>query len=248
MSQLTAAGIDNIYVVHGITGYEEREKHLFELLKIQNDLDYQLVSDFPEEDENQLLIERFFSEDIRSQLTKGEIHCALIHLLCYQRMVENNDDLAIIFEDDVLFISDFPKELAKVVEETRSLDNGFMISLENSTLRFPSLRELRKDKYLYPAVTGRCAGAYILDRRAAERILEDLKVKKCNQTVDLWHNELISRKVFSMYWAHPALTEQGSSNGYFDSSLSTNKKGSLRYIKWEIQKFYKMYILRLFKF
>jgi len=240
-------GIDNIYVVHGIRGYEHREQLLQSLLKEKNGLEYELVTESEDDSVNQELVNKYFSNEAKQCLSKGQLMCSLVHILIYEKIVENKDQFAIIFENDVLFINEFQTGIKRVINEARQLSKGWLVSLENSTLKFPSIWETRKNKYLYAAPNGRCAGAYMVDFEAAKNILEELKSNKCNDVIDLWHNTLVKKDVFKMYWAHPPLTEQASSNGFVDSSLATNKKGLKRYLQWEIQKFYKMYIVRLFK-
>lgn len=247
MSKNREIGIDNIYIVHGITGYEQREQMLNTLLKEKNGLDFEFVTESEESEQNDKWFSQYFSNTIKEVLSKGALYCTLIHILIYERILRNNDKYAIVFENDVCFISDFPARISKIVKEANQLEEGFIISLENSTLKFPPLSQVKKGKYLYPAVAGRCAGAYMIDRQAVKNILEDLKNNKCSEVIDWWHNDLIKRNVIKMYWAHPPLTEQGSSNGVFNSSLSLNKNGFIRRARWEIQKFYKMYILRLIK-
>lgn len=248
MSKNVQIGIDNIYVVHGITGYEQREESLSRLLKEKNQLDYRLITESEDAEQNTRWIERYFTQNITGILTKGPLFCTLVHILCYEQMVKNNDKFAVIFENDVCFLSDFPTQMKKVVDEASELEEGFIISLENSTLKFPPLRKTLRGGILYPATSGRCAGAYMIDQKAARKILEDLERNKCNLVVDWWHNDLIKRDVVKMYWAHPPLIEQGSSNGVFASSMSLNNNGLLQRLKWTAQKFYKMYILRLLRF
>lgn len=65
--------------------------------------------------------------------------------------------------------------------------------------------------------------------------------------IDWWHNDMIERNVIKMYWAHPALTEQGSHNGLLSAVISTKEKSNKRRISWLAQKFYKTYITRWFK-
>jgi glycosyl transferase family 25 len=247
MSTNKQIGIDGIYVVHAINGYELHEKRLIEILKEQYGLDFEFVTEgdtslWPNE-----LISSYFSIDIQKKLSPGVLSCTLNHILSYERMVKNNDKYAIIFENDPFFIGNFPEKIKRLINEANNLEEGFLISIENTTLEFPPWRETKKGKYLYEANRGRCAGAYIIDQLAARKILNDLKSTKCDTVIDWWLNSLVNRSVVKMYWAHPALTEQGSHNGKMSSTISTKSKGRIRRFKWLAQKYYKMYILRWFK-
>ena len=238
--------LDNIYVVHGITGYEAREKDLRKLFD-EHRFGYEFVTESHDTSENEEWIQRYFSPDIKTILRKGSLMCTLVHFLIYERFVKSHHTYAIIFENDVCLLDYFDARIQLIINEANTLNEGFIISLENSTLRFPSWRETKKSKYLYEAETGRCAGAYIIDQKAARVMLDYLKLSKCTEVIDWWHNHLILNKVLKMYWAHPPLTEQGSFNGKVPSTISVRPDGNFRRIKWSVQKFYKMYIHRLIK-
>jgi glycosyl transferase, family 25 len=247
MSVNKEIGIDAVYVVHGIQGYEEREKMLLSLLKNQYTIDFQFVTESADTVINDRWIKQYFKEDIRQILSSGALFCTLVHILCYENIIKNDQKNAIIFENDVCFLGDFVTKIKPIIKESQQLDEGFIISLENSTLRFPSWRKIKKGKLLYEAASGRCAGAYLLDKKAAQKMLDDLKINKCQLVIDWWHNDLIERKIVKMYWAHPPITEQGSFNGKLPSTISARPRGNIRTIRWEIQKFYKTYLLRWFK-
>jgi glycosyl transferase family 25 len=238
-------GIGHIYVVHALKGYEEQEQRLIKIFKAYG-LDFEFVTDGDTSTWKQEQIDHYFIPGIKEQLKPGILSCTLNHILCYERMIKNNDKYALIFENDPFFLGDFIQKLKRIIVEADTLEPGFIISLENTSLEFPSFRETKKGKYLYPANRGRCAGAYLVDQAAAERILENVKGYKCDTVIDWWHNSLIQRGVVKMYWAHPALTEQGSHNGKMVSNISFRSQGGIRRLKWLLQKNYKLYIRRLF--
>lgn len=238
--------VDGIYVVHGITGYEEREVMINDLFQ-KHGLQHEFVKESEYEDQNNKWIKQYFVEDIRRKLSKGALYCTLVHLRCYERILEAGNKFAIVFENDICFLKNFNQHLDAVIKEAQQLPSGFMVSLENSTLRFPSYKKTRKGKYLYEAHFGRCAGAYLIDLKGVQHIMEYVKHHKCDKVIDWWHNDLIKENLIKMYWAHPPLTEQGSMNGRLPSTISKRTRGNLRSIKWELQKFYKMRILRMFR-
>jgi glycosyl transferase family 25 len=193
------------------------------------------------------LVSQYFIPNIQEVMRKGTIMCTLNHILFYKSMVENGDKIALILEDDPFFDRHFVDKLGAIVKEAKTLPKGFFISLENSTLEFPSCRIVKKEKYLYEADHGRCAGAYLLDQSAAKNILERLQTKKCETVIDHWHNILIQEDVFKMYWAHPTIVEQGSLNGKMSSVNSTRAQSLIRRLEWLSQKYYKTFILRYLK-
>jgi glycosyl transferase, family 25 len=237
---------NGIYVVHAINGYELHEKRVIELFA-KNNLTFKFVTDGDPKYINQELIRKYFTKDIKNILTDGVLSCTLNHILAYEKMVENQQEFAIIFENDPFFLDNLTEKLKNIENEIIHLHKGFIISLENSTLRFPSYWDTVKNRHLYQAKKGRMAGAYMLDLKAATNILDSLKYKRCHTVIDAWHNSLIERGIIKMYWLHPALVEQGSHNGCLNSTISSKPKGVIRRVKWLIQKFYKMYFRRLFR-
>nr|WP_294894720.1 glycosyltransferase family 25 protein [uncultured Pedobacter sp.] len=238
--------IDGIYIVHAKKGYEIHEERLN---KIFDDfqLDIEFVTDGDPTLFSEELLAKYFCSDIQSKLSPGVLSCTLNHIFCYERIVKNKNRYAIVFENDPFFIGDFKVEVQKIVREATMLKEGFIISLENTILEFPSYKSIEKDKLLYAADHGRCAGAYIIDFKAAEDILNDLKSNKCCQVIDWWHNTLINNKVVKMYWAHPPIVEQGSHNGMMSSTISSKNKNQIRRLRWLLQKFYKSKIYHRFK-
>jgi GR25 family glycosyltransferase involved in LPS biosynthesis len=235
-------GIDHIYVVHAPKGYERHEKRLHDILGHMYGFDFEFLGKDSEE-----LIPFYFVENIRLVMNRGAIMCSLNHIMFYETMVRRGDKTALILEDDPYFSKHFLKHLRKIVAEAQTLQPGFFISLENSTLKFPQRKIIRKNKYLYDALYGRCAGAYLIDNIAAKNIIDRLKHHKCDKVIDHWHNDLIRENVFKMYWSHPTCVEQGSISGRMSSDNSTQHAGIIRRISWIVQKIYKQHILPFFK-
>jgi glycosyl transferase family 25 len=239
-------GIHGIYVVHALRGYEIQEQWVKDLFG-KHGFEFEFVTQGDPSLATGELVSRYFAPDIRSRLPEGILSATLNHILSYERIVANADRYALVFENDPFFLGDFRKKIGLIALEADGLEEGFLISLENTTLKFPSWRVTRRDKYLYPAGCGRCAGAYMMDLKAASDILEDLKTNRCKTVIDWWHNDLIERGVVRMYWAHPPLVEQGSHNGKMSSTISSEGKGLRRQMAWQAQKLYKTYLLRLFR-
>lgn len=234
-----------IYVIHALNGYECHEKRITELFG-KNGMNFEFVTDGDPTNFNENIIEKFFIPDIKSKLSAGVLSCTLNHIYALEKIVEENLEYALIFENDPFFLGNFVSKLKKVLIEMELLENGFIISLENTSLRQPSYWDTKKGKYLYQASKCRQTGAYIIDQKGANNILNDLKVNKCNNVVDWWQDELIERNIIKMYWAYPSLVEEGSHNGHLSSTISSQNRSRYRRIAWNIQKIYKLYIKRLF--
>lgn len=238
--------IDGVYVVHAKKGYEIHEKRVNELFK-KHALSFEFMTDGDPSVMTISQLQKYFSSDIKSLLSIGVLSCTLNHILSYEQIAKKGIQWALVFENDPYFENNFNENLNKVIKEAKTLPPGFIISLENSTLKFPSHKIIKKGKYLYEAQQGRMAGAYLVDLKGAKNMLADLQSNKCAQVIDWWHNGMIDRNVVKMYWAHPTLTEQGSHNGLQSATISTKNKGLQRRISWLAQKYYKTYITRHFK-
>jgi glycosyl transferase family 25 len=243
---LLQSGIDNIYVIHAKKGYELHEKRINELFGSLG-LKYEFITDGDPSYMTDLHLEKYFCAGVREKMSVGTLSCTLNHILSYERMVQNKDRLAIILENDPFLLGDFVTTVSKIANEAMTLNDGILVSLENSILKFPSFWQTKKGKYLYKAKCGRFAGAYLVNQQGAQNMLEYLKIKKCARIIDWWHNEMIDNKIIDMYWAHPPVSEQGSHNGKTSAMISSKKKGKMRRLRWLLQKYYKMYWLRLFK-
>jgi glycosyl transferase family 25 len=238
--------IDGIYVIHALKGYELHEKRVIDLFGEHN-LSFEFVTDGDPKFFNKDILRKYFTPNISSKMTAGTLSCTLNHILAYEKMVKRKNQYALIFENDPFFLGDFTTSLNKMGDEINSLEKGFLISLENSALRFPSFWETRGGKHLFRATTQRMAGAYLIDLKGAENILNDIKQHKCDEVIDWWHNTLVERGIVKMYWAHPPLVEQGSHNGNLSSTISSKPKSVIRQFQWNMQKIYKTYFRRLFR-
>ncbi len=232
------------YVIHAESGYEYHEKRLKGLF-LKNNLDFEFVLEGAPSNFSDELLSKYFTPNILDKFSKGGISCTLNHFYAFEKLVASNEPYGLIFENDPFFLGNFPQKLNKLLPEVKELTPGFIVSLENTTLTFPSYSQTKKGQLLYPAKRGRMAGAYIIDRKGAEEALKHLYANKCNFIIDWFHNELIEKEILKMYWAHPPLVEQGSHNGHMSSTISSKNKSVKRMIAWKLRKFVKMNFGRL---
>ncbi len=236
---------EGVLVIHALKGYEYHEKRIIDLFE-KNGMSYEFVTDGDPIYFNQKILEKYFTPNIQSILSAGVLSCTLNHIFALEKIIEKDLDYALIFENDPFFLGNFVENLKEFVGEIENLEKGFMISLENSTLRFPSFWEVKKNKHLYQAKTCRMSGAYIIDKQGAINILNELKSNKCPTVIDGWHDQLIEKNIVKMFWANPPLVEEGSHNGHLYATISTKPRSTYRRNAWLVQKFYKMYIRRAF--
>tara|TARA_B110000285_G_scaffold40448_1_gene44242 strand:+ start:2497 stop:3252 length:756 start_codon:yes stop_codon:yes gene_type:complete len=234
-----------IYIVHAIRGYERHGDRVKKLMGKQG-LNFEFVSNADPELFSDELLNKYFPSEFTNKHKKGTISCTLNHIYAYERIVKEQVPLAIVFEDDPFFLGEFKPKLLLLENEIKKLDPGFIISLENTTQRYPSFWDTKKGKHLYAAKTNRAAGAYILDLKTATILTDQIKRNKCDEVIDWWQFRQSEKGLIKMYWAHPAMVEQGSINGGLSAEISTRSSSSTRRLRWKIHKFYKMYFRRLF--
>jgi glycosyl transferase, family 25 len=234
-----------IFVIHALKGYERHEKRIIELFG-KNEMAFEFVTDGDPSHFSDEILNKYFIPEIKTKMSDGVLSCTLNHIYALEKMVEKNLDYALIFENDPCFLGNFTEKLKKLENEIDKLNEGFIVSLENTSLRLPSIWSTKKGKHLYEATTCRQCGAYIIDKKGAINILNDLKVNKCPIVVDWWHDSLIEKSIIKMYWAHPPLVEEGSHNGAMSSTISTKASGNYRKLAWNLQKAYKLSLARLF--
>jgi glycosyl transferase family 25 len=114
--------------------------------------------------------------DKGARLNPGQIGCAMSHLAIYRRMIEQDLDCALVFEDDVVLPADIHRILLAIAPTLR---NGELIQLNNwkdgeCLLSLASMSEIAGLSLYLPLnetdLGSSCA--YLIDRRAAEKILQ----------------------------------------------------------------------------
>lgn len=234
-----------IFVIHAKQGYEYHEQRINQLFA-KFGLTFEFVTDGDTSNFNDSLLNKYFQKDILDKYSKGAVSCTLNHMLALERLIASDKPYALIFENDPFFLGNFIQKIKKISKEVFELEKGFIVSLENTTLTFPSFFQIKRNKHLYRASKGRMAGAYIIDLEGAKRAISDLQSHKCKVIIDWWHNDLLTRNILKMYWVHPPLVEQGSHNGKMGGTISSKENNFLRRMAWLIQKGYKTTFRRLF--
>lgn len=114
------------------------------------------------------------------KLTKGEIGCALSHLSIYKRIVQENISHALIFEDDAVI----PKNIAKIFQEIRQLDNDKKANVYLLSRVHNFIENSKLNNNLYSAYQAIGAHAYIINNKAAKRMI--LAQKPIIYEADMW--------------------------------------------------------------
>lgn len=123
-------------------------------------------------------------------LTRGAIGCALSHWNVYQKMVIEDIDVALILEDDMTFMPNFPQILQEAEKQIK--ENEVML------LYFQSFKEIifsnhhkatlyQNHEIVYPSNLDNigAAGAYIISKNIAKQLAE--RLLPIRAAADTWH-------------------------------------------------------------
>lgn len=232
------------YVVHAKSGYEYHGERVVKLFKEQN-IPFDFVTDGTPESMTEEIKRKYFREEFAQITRPGSLSCTLNHIYAMERFLESGEQYGLFFEDDPCFLGNFQKGMERLFPHIEKLDSNFIISLENTSLTFPSYWQTKNGKLLYQAKRGRMAGAYLMDRSGVEKTMEFVYSEKCGHLPDWLHNELIEKGILTMYWAQPPIIEQGSHNGILSSSISSKAKSNKRILRWKTRRFIKTVLGRL---
>ena len=224
------------YIIHVSDAYERKE-HIAKQIANKN-LSHQYITDGDMSTLNKTILNNYFAEKMHA--VDPRTSCAYKHILAYKKIINSQDEYALILEDDITLSSEFEKNLQAINDEINNNNHSsFFISIEDSNLKYVEKSIRKPDVYLYPKSKGRLAGAYIIDYKTAESILNYIEKYKCDQPIDWFHNTMAKNKAFDIYWSHPTIACQGSLRGNLKSLIDGKSTGIARIAAFKIQKVYK---------
>jgi len=220
-----------------------REKHVkSQLAKTNLAPSFMLKGDKLDLSEN--VLSKYFAKDMKD--VSSTTSCAYKHILSYEDIVKNQSQYALIIEDDIIFYNKFNRSINLIIDEIKKKEiSNYIISIEDSLLKYIDGSKRVTDQLLYPRQEGRMAGAYLIDFNAAQNILLEISNQRCDCPIDIFHNHCSKKGLIDIYWAQPTLTLQASLEGSLATLIDDKKSGFFRIISFTIQKFYKRTIYRL---
>jgi GR25 family glycosyltransferase involved in LPS biosynthesis len=178
-------------------------------------------------------------KDIRENTTPGYgkvcprtiIGCAMAHMRAWTSVLKNNDDYALIVEDDVYFVPDFKDKIGIVLQHVpRDFDmlylgcfgcttNVNLLTMIYNTMGYANVADKIEtiNPYITSPGTVMGAHAYIVSKKGARILLDNLQGRIHNWFTwclqDLHHRGIIKR-----YATNPRLAFQTST----DTTVSAN--------------------------
>ena len=126
----------------------------------------------PEAKIKEILSEKNILDSVGRFFSKGEIGCCLSHLGIYKKMIEENIDLAVIFEDDIEIISDHFFAILKKISDKNNHDPK--VTLLTQVISYLS----KKNHHIFDnfetcyMVQAYSAAGYIINLQAAKQMLK----------------------------------------------------------------------------
>jgi len=230
------------YIIHVSDDYE-RERHMNSQLVGKN-LDVTYIIDGDKKDLSNEILSTYFAGNRKN--VSNSTSCVYKHILAYEKIVIDKAEVALVLEDDIIFYKNFSHILEKITAEIKRENlEGFIISLEDSLLRYINKSERVKNKFIYPKEKGRFAGAYLIDYKAAKNILELIKDEKCHIPMDWYHNYCQQRNLVNIFWSQPTVAVQKSMTGSMSTLIDNKTSGIFRIISFYMQRVYKRLLYNL---
>lgn len=230
--------IPKVYIIH-VSDDNIREKHIRKELagKVSN---FEFINEGDISDLNDDVLNEYFDKSLHGMEKPNEISCTYKHLIAYQKIIATNEELHLIFEDDIILYPHFVNELKKILEEIKARElKNFLISLEDSTNQYIKRSERRKNQLLYHKNRGRLTGAYLVDKTAVKNFWDYVKTHKCDRLIDNFQTVSAQEGTFDFYWCKSAIATQGSKNGLLPSHIAKARTGVLRKLGVKTHKLYK---------
>lgn len=144
-------------------------------------------------------------------IKNGEIGCTLSHQLCYKELINSDDNMAIIFEDDILLTEPFEK-IAKAINKVMET-NKPTVFLLSSRSWYAYKRKINDEQFFCRVIDARLSHAYVINKPAA-------KIMSCHKPwflADDWGAH--RRKGIKIYSLMPSSVRQSG----FHSLINTGE-------------------------
>lgn len=218
---------EKVYVIHVSKGYEDREQHINKHLAEQG-IAFEYILDGDISDLSEEIVSQTFVG--RATRNPAVMSCAYKHFLAYEALLASNASWALVLEDDIFLKSNFTKTLRNYLIRTPLPgDRPVLFNLEGANRYVPWIRK-KRGVHVYRAGHTKLAGAYLINRLAAQTYLAYIKEHKCAYPLDHFQTKIGQATGVQFYWAEPFLACQGSKNGAFASELSHRRKTRFRWI------------------
>jgi len=211
-----------IFVAHN-SKLVDRKIHMLQQFQKHNISDYEFIEKYDKDEITDYESSLF---DINYKKSTMSLH--LKHNYLYKLIAENYEN-ALIFEDDVILSDNFSEILNKYVTQLPK-DYDMLFIGDGCNLHIEKHKIIHNkniyERSLYKSPGGgdgasRCTDSYIISNKCAKKMCEYINklTHKINIPIDWWLNVAARDNNFLVFWAEPTIVTQGSQNGLFKTSL-----------------------------
>lgn len=198
-------------------------------------------------DMNKSMMSKYNLEKIPTSLTDKEISCFLSHFALWKKVIEDNLDFAVIFEDDIFLGENCEKFLTSnnwidsnvdLIKIEKGWQKTVKTSLFNNQIYDREICELKSAHY---------GGAgYIISNKGAKNLIDYCgSIKKLIPVDIIMFDELLNKKKYQIYQMLPAICVQDFilNDGYLNFNSELEEERAKNYINMPIQQKVKKSIL-----
>jgi glycosyl transferase family 25 len=160
---------------------KDRRRHILRQLE-KHKLDYEFIDAVDGKQMGQEEIEQLCDlEEVKrrpQKLTVGALGCALSHYKAHQKILNENLDMALVLEDDMVFLDSFKDVLEEIknhIETNEVVLLHYFSSAQDQKLiisRQEAVPLSRKWSLMYPVDIPQSGGAYVITKEVAQSLVE----------------------------------------------------------------------------
>nr|CDS57535.1 hypothetical protein SYMBAF_200005 [Serratia symbiotica] len=140
-------------------------------------------------------------------VTKGEVGCALSHLKAYRKLIDSNNEVALVIEDDVII----PSNLKNIINEivNRNDDEKKLVTLLSKVNKYINkpVYELSNGQGVFRTIDAAFAHGYIIKQICGKKTLrETFTSMVCCRSMDV----ILPNGLYKVTRYHPGSTQYSS--------------------------------------
>ena len=206
--------IDKIYVIH-YSKLTERKKNLLKQFEDNNITNYEFIDNYDRETITQDTLLKYSTEPHKLDYGIITACVAISHIETYKKIINNNYNLCLIFEDDIILCDNFMNKLNEYLESIpNDIDLGFLVDGCNLHANYWN-HNIISSKIWYNVNYSRTTSAYLITKKACEKILTT--IIPFTMPIDHQLNIEIKTNNLKTYWCEPTICSEGSTTIYKSS-------------------------------
>ena len=197
--------LEKVYICHW-KKLIDRKKELLKKLEDQNIKQFTFIEEYDKDNWNLAKLKELYPNVFERTpsgrfLNFSEISLLLKHYHILNELSVSDNSYSLVLEDDVIFCDDFLINLGKSFNQ---LPKDWDLVWIGTCCNLHS--DYIHGKYIYRENSSRCTHAYLISRKCANKILNNLT--KITEAIDHSYNFFIKTLNLNNYWIEPSLAIQ----------------------------------------